>query len=122
MFLFLLKKGVVEIVLRHDQYEGKAINKSKFQTLTASHCRVFLKMMPSFGEGFQKFNLYYLAKVVNFSAGYLLELLDALAEHGLVSYENDEYFLTMDNIFKLEQSLALHPAVLLKKKIEEIGK
>jgi predicted P-loop ATPase/GTPase len=107
------------MVERTSPLEGKKIFRQKLASLTATHCRILLKLMPVDND-FLKYNSSYLSKVLSVHQSYVDEMLEFLNEKDIVSFDGENYFLIPDNIMRIEEIIGLQPAVMLKKKIDEI--
>ena len=106
------------MVERTDNLQGKSINYQKLKSLSSTHCKILMRFMPNFGEDFPHYNLPYLAKVISINQGYLEEVLDWLVEKDIVEFDGQDYYLTHDCVWKVQEVINLQPAVLLKRKIE----
>jgi len=104
----------------HNHIEGKAIARQKLRALNSVHCRVLLRLVPNFDEDFPRFSLPYLSKVLNINYAYLEEILDFLLDKDVVSYEDEKYFLTTDNIWRIQEVIDIQPAVILRKKLHDL--
>lgn len=111
------------MVERHDaQYEGKEINSYKFKLMNNLQARILLRLIPNFGEDFPHSNLSYLSKILGINSAYLLENLDFLTDKELVTFDGENYFITKDNLWRIETILSSQSMILLARKISDFEK
>jgi hypothetical protein len=75
--------------------------------------------LPTFGES-PRHNISYLSKVLSLNHGYIEEILSFLLDKDVVSYENDEYYLSQDNLWRLQEYLNINPFIILSRRLSEI--
>jgi len=110
------------MVERTDPFESKEIGSFKLKLLNNTQSRIILKLIPNFGENFPHYNLGYLSKILGLNQAYLTEILDFLCDRDIVSFEGENFYLSQDNLYRIENVLNIQPMVLLKRKIEELNK
>lgn len=92
----------------------------KVKSLSSIHCRIFMLLIPKLEDKFPRYNLGYMSTVIGLHIDYLQEFLDFLVNKDLVSFDGDEYYLTVDNIWKLEDVVKIQPSVLLLHKLDSL--
>jgi hypothetical protein len=109
-------------VERHEGYEAREVVSYKFKLMNNLQARILLRLIPNFGEDFPHFNLSYLSKVLGINSAYLLENLDFLTDKELVTFDGENYFITRDNLWKVESILNSQAMILLARKISDFEK
>jgi len=107
------------MVERTDPFQSKAIGAYKLKSLNVTMCRVLIKLLPTFGE-FPHHNVGYLSKVLSLNSAYITEILDFLFDRDVVSYEDESYYLSQDNLWRLQDFLNVNPFIILKRRLDEI--
>ncbi len=110
------------MVERHGPIEGKEISQFKLKLMNNSQARILLRLIPNFGEDFQHYNIGYISKCLNMNKFYVEEVLDFLLDKDLVSFDGENYYLSQDNLWKIESVLNIQSMILLRKKIDELNK
>ena len=109
------------MVERTDPFESKEINAYKFKLMNNLQARILLRLIPNFGEDFPHFNLSYLSKVLGINSAYLLENLDFLTDKELVTFDGENYFITRDNLWKIESVVNQQSIIVLKNRIDSLN-
>jgi hypothetical protein len=89
--------------------------------LTNTQARVLLRLIPSFGEDFPHYNVSYLSKVLGLNHGYVQEILDFLYDKDIVSLDGEDYYLSQDNIWKIEGVVNRQSMIALYNKIKDMS-
>lgn len=108
------------MVERHGPQVGKEMSYYKMKLLNNSQARVLLKMIPNFGEEFQHFNVNYLSKLVNMNYSYVQEIVDFFCDKDIVEFDGENYFLSQDNLWKVQDTLNKQAMIVLLRKIEAL--
>lgn len=93
----------------------------KLKSLNNTCCRVLIKLIPSFGEDFPHHNTSYLSKVLSINKAYLEEIFDFLSDKDVVSFDGEDFFVSRDNVWKLQEYLNIQAMVILQRKIKDMG-
>jgi hypothetical protein len=110
------------MVERTNNFESKEIHQQRLSSLSSTHCRILSRMIPSFGEvNFPHFTSAYLAGILRINSAYLEEILEFLVDKGIVSSDGEDYYLSQDNIWSIQDIIKVQPAVILKVKLDEFA-
>lgn len=108
------------MVDRHSSFESKGITKYKMSLFNNTMARILLRMIPNFNESYQRFNPAYLSKIVHINVSYLKEVLDFLLDKDIVSFSDGEYYISQDNLWRIQEGLNRQSIVLLLRRIDEV--
>jgi hypothetical protein len=101
--------------------DRKSIPNYNIKGFNETIAKILLKMLPLVGEEPQKHNIGYFATVFKYHSAYVEEILWWLVDKDLVSTEGEYYYLSKDNIWRLQEFIRCQSSVILAKKLEEIG-
>lgn len=102
---------------KNDNEEDKDIT-YKIRLFNNLQAKILLKLFPSMGEEMPRLTLDYLSRMVGINFAYLQKQIDFLLEKGLVSFEEEQYFLSNDNLFVIQQVLEGQSMIILSNKIK----
>ena len=90
----------------------------KLRLLNAMQSRILLKLLPTMGEEPVRQTSQYLSRVLGYQEEFVEENLDFLYEKEMVSVDDDEYYLSTDNIMNINMVLDGNITVILNKKVK----
>lgn len=111
---------VNKIVERTGGFESKEISQSKLRLMNSTMARIILKLIPNFGEDFQHYNVGYLSTALNIHGSYVNEVLGFLCDKDMISFDGESYYLSQDNLWRVQEVLNRQSIIILLRKIESL--
>lgn len=107
------------MVRRTDPFEGKEIQQSRLKLFNNTQAVILIRLLPKFGEDFPRYNSRYLAKMLNINFDYLEELLEFFINSDIVSFDGEDYYLTDDNVWRIQEILSRQSMIILARNINK---
>lgn len=113
---------MIEMVERHGgPMQSREIMNYKLKLMNNTQAKILMRLLPGLDTEFPHYNASYLSKCLSMNKFYIIEILDFLLQKDLVSFDGEKYYLSQDNIWKIESVLNQQSIVVLRKKIDDLN-